>query len=246
MDFKWPEYKYSAGPGEIEEEAKCEKSNLRYCHEGFYYSDSKCACVDISLNWPNGRSKSRRKPVRGPKAIFPTLFNTGVDSNRNPLPLGVNDPHWTITDSVILLEEPATTYITGTWLPNDDSSAWIGYLAPNGAVSSFKTTFDLSNYDPLSVTISLIVSIDNFLDDFLVNGTSLSPPGGLPTNQFNQFSEIIALTAPGNSNPYSTPTPFINGINTMEFVVRNGINPLPATSSGIRVVFIETDGSLLS
>ena len=96
------------------------------------------------------------------------LFNTGVDGNGNPLAPGASDPHWQLiagegvtapVPAVIVSEQhPSGQYFETT------DSMWIWTDASgNGANTpyTFRLSFDLTGFDPGSVSISGFWGIDD-------------------------------------------------------------------------------------
>lgn len=134
------------------------------------------------------------------------LYATGVDNSGNALGNGATDPHY-----VILGGSNAVTIsnISFAWLPNSSSSRWIWQTAdgtPTNVTLTFRTTFDLTGFDPSTASISGTWAADNYGDFIRINGVSI--PG---------FS--------GPTYPYLTSftisSGFIAGLNTLDFVVRD-------------------------
>ncbi|MBC8101516.1 MAG: PEP-CTERM sorting domain-containing protein [Cytophagales bacterium] len=109
-------------------------------------------------------------------------------------------------------------YATGTGFPippylaNSASSQWIHPDSPanqsNHAAGNytFRTTFDLSAFDPATASVSLSVAVDNALTSVLLNGVAT----GLTYNSFAALS-----------SPFTLNSGFTSGINTLDFVVVN-------------------------
>ncbi|MGE4286201.1 MAG: lamin tail domain-containing protein [Phycisphaerae bacterium] len=147
---------------------------------------------------------------------IPTLFSTGVNDNGNLLVPGQADPHYSFVANgeplIAMQNHPA-------WLANDAESLWVGFGAqgtdaqPAGQFS-VATTFDLTGFDPATASITLYLSVDNRIDDVLINGAS---------------SGITCANYASWTGPYVINSGFIDGINELEFVfVNEGDSPNPA------------------
>lgn len=155
-------------------------------------------------------------------APITTLYNTGVDDSGAVLPDGtVPDPHYTLvsvpsgSSSSVRVK---TAALLGSWSPVTASSI-SGWIAPNNGPSVnspvgdyvYSTTFNLSGLKPGTAQIMGAWSIDNYGFDIRLNGVSLGITLLPPTpNLSSQF------------HPFTIDSHFIAGINTLEFVVRNG------------------------
>jgi hypothetical protein len=148
------------------------------------------------------------------------VFNSGVDAQGNVLAPGAPDPHYTLVSvpqgDPLVTPAPAVVQVPHpVYLPNDPvggpGSAWIGSQQfsagqfPSG-VFVFRTTFDLTGFDAATAVLQGNAATDNTLDDVILNGTSLGISGG----QFIAFSV-----------PFTISTGFVDGVNTIDFVVRN-------------------------
>ncbi len=157
------------------------------------------------------------------------LFNTGVGSGAAILANNVADPHY----SLISAPSPYTTAMTGNgandfaWLADGPNSRWIGVTAwlaewvPIGNYT-FRTTFDLTGFDPNTAALSLRIASDNACKVFL-NG---SDTGIATTSEaFTSFSD------------FNLNTGFGSGLNTLDFVVNNATTPGAPTHNpmGLRV-----------
>jgi len=159
------------------------------------------------------------------RASVPGLFNTGVDDNKQALPDGAVDPHYTLivnADSASLdsiVENSAAFPIAGgPWIANTARSKWIGPrfdtsgaagLASGNGIYVYRITFDLTGLDIDSVVITGNWAIDN-------DGVSIRV-NDIPTG-------IV------NNNGFPTATPFtitsanaalVDAVNTLDFEVRN-------------------------
>jgi Immunoglobulin domain/Immunoglobulin I-set domain len=150
------------------------------------------------------------------------LFNTGVDDNGAPLADGAVDLHYQLivnpdSASSEPLVEDSTVFpiVAGPWLANSAQSKWIGPRLETsqaaGAAGTdgnyvYRLSFDLSGFDPASISLSGNWASDNLGIAILLNGV----PSGI-TNDGN-FAVF---------HPFTISTGFLAGINTMDFVVNN-------------------------
>jgi hypothetical protein len=170
-------------------------------------------------------------------APIPKLYNTGVNDAGNPLPDATVDPHYTLLESPDAEYPGPNTYTlepgwpvapAGPWIADSAASRWIAPRARqsvgNAAGSyTFRTTFDLTGFDPARARITGRWTSDNTGMDIVLNGNSLgiSQPGN-----FGVFSE------------FTIETGFVAGTNTLDFLVFNAgdaVNPI-----GLRVEMIGT------
>jgi len=148
------------------------------------------------------------------------LFNTGVDSNGNPL-IGttVTDPHYVLISSPGAVNTnllPVTyncCYFSEDPSSGNGSSRWIsvnsnGFSGPSGTYI-FELAFSLSGFVPSSATISGLFSADNHAT-ILLNGTPV--PGS--TDSFRSYSDFTF-----NSG-------FISETNKLDFVVVDDGEPM--------------------
>lgn len=144
-----------------------------------------------------------------------TLFNTGVGASGMPLSNNAAELHYSLagvpsSTNGVRVATSANGYPIGPWIGDDRTSAWIG---PNsgGALNGpagdydYRTTFDLSGFNPASASIYGQWSADDYGVDILLNGNST----GTTANDFHAFYEFII-----NSG-------FVDGVNTLDFIVRN-------------------------
>jgi hypothetical protein len=158
-------------------------------------------------------------------ATITGLYNTGVGSTGTPLPDGtVGDPHYSLvtvpvgstTDTRV--RTSAGGFPIGPYLGDDAVSAWIG---PNndsqidgpGGQYEYQTTFTVAG---LLSTASIFGqwSSDNAGIEILLNGVdtgNLMNPYGPPSAY--SFSHWV---------PFSITSGFIDGLNTLDFIVMNG------------------------
>jgi hypothetical protein len=168
------------------------------------------------------------------------VFNTGVDGSGVPLAGGSVDPHYTLiksADATLMGPDAIVTsqIAEGFWVPQSDVSKWIAPSAnqsypgasPCNAAGTYayRTTFDLTGYDPATLKIDGKWAADNSGTDIRLNGVSLG------------------LTAGGYSplTPFTIQGGFVAGKNTLEFEILDGGCP-----NGLRVELVAsfvTDGS---
>jgi hypothetical protein len=149
-------------------------------------------------------------------ATMPAVRSTGTDVNGVLLPEGAVDPNWTIT---------AKPGVTGTfqafatkgdpiWYPNRDSSRWIS-AKPDATTNdlpgsyTYRTSFDLTGFDPSTVQLLMEISVDDELVDVKINNQST---GLKITTGESPFVASHGLTITSGFNA---------GINTLEFIVVN-------------------------
>lgn len=190
------------------------------------------------------------------------IYNTGTAASGSGLATaGAADPHWTMCSTTPTTTAPsspcATTPVSatvvnqqpGVWATNA-ASQWIGPKAneSTGAGGTdpagyyiYQTTFDLTGLIPGTAQLSGSFAVDNCVTAVFVNGTnvgianpSASSNCGISTNltSFLNFS-----IGPGSG--------FINGINTLTFVMQNGAGA-SGNPSGLNVLVSGTAEPSLS
>jgi hypothetical protein len=172
-------------------------------------------------------------------ATIPNLFGTGQAADGSLLPDGSVELHYSLVTSPSGSGYGPNTFVVnnsgypigpGNWFDDGPTSKWIGPLA-NMYVSSpegicvYRTTFDLTGYDPLTAKITGQWSTDNNGVDILINETSTGntiTDGHVTPYTYWQFT------------PFTVSSGFVAGINTLDFVVNNypggSLNP-----TGLRV-----------
>ncbi len=174
------------------------------------------------------------------------VFGTGVDDNGNLLADGAVDPHYYIISAPppysgigTVPDAAAAAYVTEQngfpypyWVADGPNSKW---LSPNanendyeGGVSeptgdfTYRTTFDLTGFDPTTAHIAGGFSADDSLVQVLLNGQDVGytpdPAGG------SDYTSMHALNLTGG---------FVAGVNTLDFVVYN-INQAAHNPSAFR------------
>jgi len=146
-----------------------------------------------------------------------SIFGTGLDTNGNALPGGSSDPHWTL-DSTPSSTSSSNAIVVSSdpWgYPQHSNARWISASANgNGPfpVGNFvySTTFDLTNFDPSSASVSGIMAADDNVVSVNLNGN----PTGASCSSCYSSGTAFAI----NSG-------FIAGVNTLTFVTYNGGGP---------------------
>lgn len=109
------------------------------------------------------------------------MLSTGVYSNGTVRPedKGNNDQNWVLSHTtgkyaaLVIKQNPA-------WLPNDNSSRWIG--PSNGAwdgvvgYHTFTNAFDMFGYDPQKIDVVLQFAADDEIRRFVLNGKDMAIP----------------------------------------------------------------------
>lgn len=165
------------------------------------------------------------------------LYNTGVDDTGALLGPNVVDPHYTLIESADAdFAGPETRTLTdaypvapaGPWIAKGPNSGWIapqGNQGTGNAAGSYtyRTTFDLTGFDPAKARITGKWTSDNTGVDIVLNDV------------------YLGISQPGNFgalNDFTIETGFVAGINTLDFLVFNAgdaVNP-----TGLRVEMIGT------
>ena len=162
-----------------------------------------------------------------------TLFDTGVLVQSTPLADNQTDPHYQLIDAngTGLMPGAARTIVAdgfpiGPWVGNSPESRWIVPAATdadgNAAAGTFdyRTTFDLSQVDPATVTISGQWAADDSATIY-INGASTG----------------ISVSGFGSLTSFTLSSGFRSGTNTLDFVVTNGGGP-----TGLRVTGLTGSG----
>ena len=195
---------------------------------------SKGAVVTVT----RGTSQPDTFVHRMPKRVRIKLFNTGVDLND-----GERDPHWQVvarSDERNFKPQPAV--VSGannsTWLSNQsDRSQWISLVGgsstlPDRVVYTFRTTFDLTGMRPATAILHGRFVVDNRIQAIRLNGHEVR----VPAHSDEQFGSFHAFSIVGG---------FVDGVNVLEFEVKNGAvqQNVPSSPMGL---LVELDGSVLS
>ncbi|MDG2123008.1 MAG: immunoglobulin domain-containing protein [Verrucomicrobiales bacterium] len=180
---------------------------------------------------PNGSTTSNIATVTIAKPI-PGLFNTGVDDSGTVLFDFDLDSHYSIfvnPDSEfsepIVHDTLIWPIVEGPWVAANTESAWI---APRGDTSgaaggnyTYRLTFDLTDVDPSTAFITGQSASDN-AGSISLNGTAT----GATTGGLNALAPFTISASAG--------APFIQGTNTLDFLVNNaGSGPTALRVEGI-------------
>lgn len=150
---------------------------------------------------------------------IPGLYNTGVNNDGTLASPGTNDLHWTLIQSADKKypgpDLPILTPLPGSYASNGPNSQYIGPRV-SGAVNSgtykYRISFDLTGLNPTSAIIRGVWSSDNATNDIYLNGVSTG---------YNSSTTISKQPA----SQFSLSGPFLAGVNTLDFIVRNGDGP---------------------
>ncbi len=161
----------------------------------------------------------------GRAAAIPGLFNTGVDDAGAPLGADAVDPHWRLVESADVAAPGPDAFVVRAgfpippWIANGPASNWIAPQADQSGGNlpgnyTYRLTFDLTGFDAATATLTGRWSSDNAGVAVRLNGqeTGITFDG-----TFSDFSPEFALSSG-----------FLDGTNTIEFVVNNagdGVNP---------------------
>jgi hypothetical protein len=198
---------------------------------------------DMGMTTTSCRTRSEQTPPPPPPpppvpvpVLIPTIFNTGVDANRQVLPDFSPDPHYDVTQTVTTgplpepypIPSPAKVWgpITGGWISNasDTTSKWIAlnYRPPpwNAVASNsvpypgqyeMTTSFDLTGFIHTTADIKLIYAVDDTIDAIFLNNQAVL---GYPIGSYSQWSP-----------EWTIPNTHIqSGVNTLRFKWTNGGN----------------------
>ncbi|MCA9217145.1 MAG: PEP-CTERM sorting domain-containing protein [Planctomycetales bacterium] len=164
------------------------------------------------------------------------LFNSGVDDSQMALADNAVDPHYELIDPSHVIGDAIVATSAGgfpipPWLDDTHVSAWITPSVDTNGPGDFdgspsyvyRTTFNLNDIDIDRLVIDGQWASDNSGQDILLNGESL---GFVNTAQFGGFT------------PFTLDFGFVNGLNTLDFVINNGANEdNPDGPTGVRVEF---------
>ncbi len=181
-----------------------------------------------------------------------TLFNTGFDADGNLLADGEIDPHYVLIQvpdgsgfgsEAFVADSTRNPFANGLWMPNSETSSWIGPQIDQSTTSNetstgvyiYRTTFDLTGFNPEDASITGRWSTDNNGLDIRINGLSLgfTHSNGPTLRAFQTFAD------------FEVNDGFVEGINTLDFVIEN--LPLPpqltVNPTGLRV---EMTGTIMT
>jgi hypothetical protein len=138
--------------------------------------------------------------------IIAGLYNTGVDANGVRLVNGGQaDPHYTLVET----GQAPVTYYNGAWQGANPNAGWISVRTDGRSVPprTYRTTFDLTGYDPSSVVLDGAWGVDNFGYIYLnggYTGVALDGNGGGNFLTFHNFT---------------LDSGFVAGVNVLDFFV---------------------------
>lgn len=171
----------------------------------------------------NFRAALDRLPRPAPNAAISALWGTGLGETGQPLQDGAPDPHYQIVSGPNGVTAGAAVATNNTWpvgfawLANTTVSRWISPKADQTQGSPagtyvYRTVFTVSAGSAASVAINGRFAADDELLDIRLNGASLGTSGA-------GFDRWIS---------FSISRGFVEGTNTLEFVVSNAstsVNP---------------------
>ncbi|MEZ5328869.1 MAG: immunoglobulin domain-containing protein [Verrucomicrobiales bacterium] len=156
------------------------------------------------------------------------LFNTGIGDDGKPIEDFEIDPHYILVvnpneESADAIVEDTSIWpiVAGPWLLPSDSSKWIGPVADTNGVPGdyhYRFTFDLTGFDPETAFVSGNWSSDNAASDILINGVATGKGNG---GDFGNYVE------------FHIEDGFVEGENTLEFIVNNAGDAVGPT--GLRI-----------
>ncbi|MCF7734488.1 MAG: cadherin-like domain-containing protein [Akkermansiaceae bacterium] len=171
----------------------------------------------------------------------PAYGNTGLGVDGQLLAGGQIDPHFkliTNPDNTSSETVFVQTALPGSWLANSSTSLWIGPRADSAGsagisadagagpgVYVYRTSLDLTGFDLATVVISGKWSSDNEGIEIRVNGTAIGFP--------NTVGTTFATLVPFNINNTAFPALLTDGVNTVDFVVKN--TDATAGYTGLRI-----------
>jgi hypothetical protein len=157
------------------------------------------------------------------------IYNTGVTASNLLAADFTADPHYTLIASADTGAPGPATYVVnsnvwpiGAWLPDGPNSKWISPSADERkgnaqGTYTYRTTFDLTGFNPTTAALSGQFAADNS-SIINLNGVAV----GISSSDFSAFT------------PFTISTGFIAGLNTLDFVVTNAPYTL-ANPTGLRV-----------
>jgi len=143
------------------------------------------------------------------------FFDTGIAADGSLLVSGAADSHYNLLYSA---DSDGTTALATTANPNwQQATTTAGWISPGSSGTqgwdsgyyTFETLLDLTGYDPTTASLSGLIAADNEVSIYLNGGQSALYSGG----GFN------------SSSPFLLNNGFVNGINTIDFVVHNDGGP---------------------
>lgn len=177
-------------------------------------SDAGVYSVHISNPVGNTNSADATLTVRD---SIPGIFNTGVDDSKIALADNSADSHYKLlvnadgaADVALVQDSTVFPIVAGPWVANNASSKWIGPRLETSAAAggdyTYRTTVDVTGFDPSDVVVTGLWSSDNEGIEIYINGQ--------PTGQ-NNTTQFVGLT------PFTISSGFVAGINTIDFKLNN-------------------------
>ncbi len=177
-------------------------------------------------------------PFAASAAPIPGLYNSGVNDSGQLLANGVVDPHYTLVlsadvaapgPSAFVVNDTLFPIVSGPWLASGPASKWIGPMANQSSGNlpgdyRYRLVFNLTGLEPSTAVITGRWTSDNAGPDILVNGRS------------------TGFTSDGNfgglNSSFTISSGFVDGTNTLDFVVNNA-----GTAANPTAVRIELSGT---
>lgn len=183
-----------------------------------------------------------------------TFVSTGTDvtGNRDNAYQVVATPSGPITYDTVTYDAYVTPNpvpaafpvgVPGGWFSNDANSQWItaqGDLSNGDNLGEFQyqTQFDLTGFDPISISIQFRIWADNSITGVFLNGVATGATISDPVNFVDPTGTLVSL----DGSSYS----FNPGINTLTFNVDNSSFLYPMNVSGFRLQVDKAEGDLSS
>ena len=170
------------------------------------------ASYDVVITNVDGTTTSNAATLRAFPDRVPGVFATGLDNDGNLLEDGIVNSHFTLTANANGPEtEPvAIANIHSAWVRNTAQSRWIGPGANaqgEPGTYTYQTTFSLTGFDINTITLLGSLALDDGILEARLNGNFVDLPAA---PRFDSFTD------------FEINTGFIDGVNTLEFDVRNG------------------------
>lgn len=175
--------------------------------------------------------EARQVTVTEPVAIAAASTGVGLELNEP-------DANWTVSAQRFdgprkQTFKPGPAFVTqlnNTWLKRDaeDAARWITVkpnnpVMPGSTVHTFATRFDLTGLNPETAKLRLRFIADNRVEQLRVNGLAVDVPDHGQDPPFSTFTEMTLRHV------------FLEGINTIEFDVRNILPTDAASPTGLIV-----------
>ncbi len=194
--------------------------------------------------------------IESQAGVITSLYSTGVNDNGSSAAIKSADLHYEIYSSTDYntgnpILQSTTAYVMrdvpGSYVVPPQQSQWIApsFLGVGFAIGwyDFRTTFDLTGFDPATVKITGQMAMDNETrgPGLILNGVDtdyvIGVPGGGETSSTDD--NFVRLS------PFSVTSGFQSGLNTLDFRVFNtggpvallvemngtGVNSVPEPSS---------------